>query len=357
MEYDTVTGVWFKPSTTIPNNNKLILIDMDDTILKGNLKSKNESMLMVDTIPSILQNYVKHGYGICIITNQYVKTTQKNIVLPRINECIRLVGFDIGVYAPTMKNEYRKPCVNGFAEYILTQNPNINDIVVVGDAAGRKTDHSSVDIDLAWNISLVYGIKTTFYTPDEFFSHKFPGVIPRGNFTYFYTSKDYNLPPIPPTKIFKLIDKLVTKKICIFPIGYPGCGKSYLMNEIVKQYGFGLISNDIPASKKNLKGYLNGNKNFIFDNTNLSKSQRSKSLAQIKGYDYTTVCVYFDVPIKVCMLMNQYRKLVLHVKYVEDIVYRVMSKKLEFPSSNEFDYVESVRYDFKKITNKLRFEI
>lgn len=67
-----------------------------------------------------------------------------------------------------VEDKYRKPKIGMWDELeqdLGKQNVTINkeSSFYVGDAAGRKQDHSDADIEFAKNVSL------TFYTPEEFF--------------------------------------------------------------------------------------------------------------------------------------------------------------------------------------------
>jgi bifunctional polynucleotide phosphatase/kinase len=126
-----------------------------------------------------IRDYSKKGYKIVIMTNQKGcyqgkgKLTFDDFKTRWFNICDAL-KVPAYILAAPQDDFNRKPATGmwDFMEKNLNGDIKINlkDCIYVGDAAGRKGDHSDVDIKYAINIGV------NFMTPEEFFedSKEFP---------------------------------------------------------------------------------------------------------------------------------------------------------------------------------------
>uniref|UniRef100_A0A803N9Z6 Uncharacterized protein n=1 Tax=Chenopodium quinoa TaxID=63459 RepID=A0A803N9Z6_CHEQI len=134
--------------------------------------------LMYPSIPDKLQKLYNDGYKLVIFTNEsnidrWKNKRQKAVdsKVGRLNNFINLVKVPIQVYIACgfgLTDPYRKPKTGMW--HVMERHFNsgipvdMDQSFYVGDAAGRKNDHSDADIKFAQDVGL------KFYVPEDFFT-------------------------------------------------------------------------------------------------------------------------------------------------------------------------------------------
>jgi bifunctional polynucleotide phosphatase/kinase len=310
-----------------------------------------------------IRDYSKKGYKIVIMTNQKGcyqgkgKLTFDDFKTRWFNICDAL-KVPAYILAAPQDDFYRKPATGmwDFMEKNLNGDLKINlkDCIYVGDAAGRKGDHSDVDIKYAINIGV------TFMTPEEFFedSKEFPfeslrenlkGFAPR---EYMESDKEIHLNN---QNSWKNIEKIAKEgKSVLMMIGSPASGKSSLTKLIKDRLDPTLtiiLSLDTEKTKAKLKKALincvhKDNlecTNVIIDATNGTKKARQEWIEAIKktNPDVNIFGIFMNVDKNVVMHFNELRKLrtvinpEYHSKNIPDVAIHSFFKKYEEPSKDE----------------------
>jgi hypothetical protein len=88
-----------------------------------------------------------------------------HVILPFFRPCHQLYDVPFRILAATAKDQFRKPMPGSWylVQEIFKDGETVlepKDVVFVGNAAGRKRDHSSTDRKFAQNLGL------QFYTPE-----------------------------------------------------------------------------------------------------------------------------------------------------------------------------------------------
>jgi len=166
----------------VKHSAKLATFDYDGCLANTSLFKKGPDAwsLLFPDIPQKLKTLHDNGYKLVIFTNQSdigkaakPETREKAILEKRgrLEGFVNLVGLPFQIYVATVKNHtpdpFRKPAGGMWKELIQNRNggiaPDMERSFFVGDAAGRKKDHS--DTDKAFAEAL--GLK--FFTEDVFF--------------------------------------------------------------------------------------------------------------------------------------------------------------------------------------------
>jgi len=170
---------WETPD--VKHSDKLAMFDYDGCLANTSLFKKGPDAwsLLFPNVPDKLKELHDKGYKLVIMTNQSdigkmaKEDTRKKAIAEKVGRLtgfVNKVGLPFQVLVATAKNksndEYRKPA-KGMWDHLLANNggitPDMPKCFFVGDAAGRKKDHSDSDKEFAKNAGL------TFYTEDVFF--------------------------------------------------------------------------------------------------------------------------------------------------------------------------------------------
>jgi DNA 3'-phosphatase len=140
--------------------------------------------VLFDSVPGELKRLHAEGYLLVIFTNEAgigkakgAKEKQIAQKVGRLNGFIRAVGVPMWAFCATRKDEYRKPTAR---MWDLMRSLSVGDSAsavqldmehsfYVGDAAGRKLDHSDADKCFAEKVGV------TFYTETDYFEGKNDG--------------------------------------------------------------------------------------------------------------------------------------------------------------------------------------
>mmetsp|Transcript_3284 Transcript_3284/g.9496 ORF Transcript_3284/g.9496 Transcript_3284/m.9496 type:complete len:237 (+) Transcript_3284:3-713(+) len=126
-------------------------------------------------VPSVLRDFHRAGFRIAIITNESMDRLKKpeairNCILKktgRLVAFVREVGVPCVVLCSCAKDEYRKPAGGAWHVLMGLQGagpPDMAHSFFVGDAAGRKKDHSDSDKAFAAGVGLRFYTETDFFT-------------------------------------------------------------------------------------------------------------------------------------------------------------------------------------------------
>ncbi len=353
------------------NSSKILALDLDGTLIKPEIGKifpvSIDDWVFIYNMKKI-RDYFKKGYKIVIMTNQKGcyqgkgKLTFEDFKTrwSKIYESLQVPAY---ILAAPQDDFYRKPATGmwDFMEKNLNGDLKINlkDCIYVGDAAGRKGDHSDVDIKFAINIGV------TFMTPEEFFedSKEFPFESLRENLKGF-PPRDYmesdQLEEIHQNNqdSWKNIERIAKGgKSVLMMIGSPASGKSSLAklikDRLYKTYPSLtiILSLDTEKTKAKLKRKLMNCvdkdnfecSNVIIDATNGTKKARQEWIEVIKKINpaVNIYGIFMNVHKNVVMHFNELRKLrtvinpEYHSKNIPDVAIHSFFKKYEEPINEE----------------------
>lgn len=313
---------------TIFNNNitfefrpKMAGFDYDWTMVRPKNEStfprdENDWEWLYSKIPSVLEQLYKDGYMIVIFTNQSKKWKNDHI-----KNAIKTLQFPVLVVVATEKIYY-KPNIDMFTtvtkDVFKKQNIDKDNSFFVGDALGRKTDHSDCDKLFAQNIKIDY------HSPEE----------------YFKPYEKFQVEEIP----------LVDGPEVVIMMGYPGSGKSAIAKDICKRSQsrtrkYYHIEKDLfktlPKMKKEALKYM-GNfligHSTIFDGTFSSKKNRKEIIDFVNKFNanmatpHKVRCVHVNTSYHESYNRNMCRP---ENKQVPKIAFNVYKKYYEKPESTE----------------------
>lgn len=272
---------------------------------------------------SKLQKAFSQGFTIYFVTNQL---KYDSIVENRLREMLRYLEIEALVLISDQRNKYRKPSP-GFVEdsSISGGIPTVDASLSFhcGDAAGRigYTSQDFSDDDL-W-FARYAGVN--FYTPEEVFDP---------SFDFLEKRPLQKIPKSPPIdkELIKTLKSYYETSDGIMLIGLPGTGKSsirhwYVDNSssLFNQRPIYVYNNDenlhFPLSYKSTVSPF-----YIFDNTNLTKIQRSRF-----SEDLNLKIIYIDLSSKDAIRGIKYRNLFQDGIYIPDVVIHTMNSRKEIP--------------------------
>lgn len=339
---------------------KLYLFDLDNTIIKTASgkkfpQNKNDWEFINNQVVSTIQELAsKESNLIGIVSNQGgLKNEQEtNDWIYKLNKINEKLNNNIKfIFAALNHDRYRKPMLGSY-HYIETQIPSIKNILkkniyYIGDACGRENDFSDTDYKYAIN----GGFK--FKTPEMLFLKEKSAScsIDYPKINYYTEQEQLN--------ILNNISNLISNKnkVLIMCIGYPGSGKSFIRNQILKSNPkFVYTNNDDIKDKINNKQLVkNNNKitehNFIInDNTNTCINKRNEELK--KYDDYYKICIFFNYSKELANHLNYQRMYWYNKPLVSKIVYNIAGKNLlNSHFDKEFDSVIVIDKIFKDFNN------
>ncbi|KAI0086680.1 PNK3P-domain-containing protein [Irpex rosettiformis] len=307
-------GVHLEPKAT----NRIAAFDLDGCLVESSFVKGRNVKCDKDKAPSFtwwrpgvpkkLKQIYGEGYSIIIVTNQNLRgknaTSNWKKKIPAIAASIPNVPFHI--YAAIEKDGYRKPMPGMWYEIQrLFEEQGVSiDLdrsFFVGDAAGRKGDHSSSDRKWALNVGI------PFSTPEEYFlglksaEYTLPG--------FDVTSLAQNVPPIMPTST-PLIPEPPTTEVVLF-VGYPAMGKSTFYTRNFQSAGYVHVNQDALRTKekcvKAVEEALEDGKSCVVDNTNRDKATRKLYIQLARKFNVPVRCIHFNGSIDLAWHNNLYR--------------------------------------------------
>jgi bifunctional polynucleotide phosphatase/kinase len=240
----------------------------------------------------------KKGYGIYVFTNQS-KSWKKDMIVT----CLTTLGIPLTVCIAFEKKDY-KPNLTMFNEAFSkdqSKKLKIGMSLFVGDAMGRKNDHSDVDLKFAEAI----GIKCV--PPEDIF----PGA----------QGKNVRVSPR-------------KKQEIVVMVGYPGSGKSTVCETIFEKAGYYVAHGDVLKTSakmiKEARSHVAKGESVVFDATNPSKDKRAEYVNFAREVNLPVRCVVMTTSMEESLARNNKR-----AKPVPRIVYNVYKKKYEEPVVDE----------------------
>ncbi|KAL4930633.1 putative DNA 3'-phosphatase Tpp1 [Aspergillus undulatus] len=266
-----------------------------------------------ESVPSKLQKLNSDGYHVTIMSNQKAISLKKDKkgddsksltnFKDRVSAVMRELEIPLSVYAATEDNDYRKPRAGMWREFIDDHDFDVMGIktsesVFVGDAAGRPTDHSSVDRGFAANAGI------SFKTPEEFFLDAAPEPVVESFDPSVYLQSD------PVDDVAPPFSRKSPLELVIF-CGSPSAGKSTFFWEYLKPLDYERVNQDIlktrPKCIKVAKEHLAAGRSVVVDNTNADFETRAHWIEVAKEAKVPIRCVYFSTPPVLCKHNNAVR--------------------------------------------------
>ena len=289
--------------------------DLDHTIIKpksGNVfpKDMNDWKLLYPEIKTTMVELSKNKDTIIVIfSNQKGLKISEDNFIKKIDNIQKLLEVEFIFIAALNDDIFRKPR-DGMYRYIKQHNNikfNKKKSFYVGDMAGRADDKYDTDIKFAMNLKL------NFMTPEMYFlgmaeeEYKLSG--------YLLDNTTSN------TMIPNFTEK--TKTLIIIS-GFPGSGKTFLANTIIKNNNsFTLISKDIYKNKfdKILLEKLQLSDNIIVEGLFPNNMSRYKIKEFANIYDYNITYIHVTTNYGLSYQLNLYRQLYENKNSVPEIVY------------------------------------
>ncbi|PVF98843.1 PNK3P-domain-containing protein [Serendipita vermifera] len=304
------------------NGERVALFDLDGTLIttkSGRRFPENceDWKWFSPVVPIKLRELYLAGTSIFIITNQMCpkKVAQKDEYHAEWKKKLDLVAsalYDIPfrVLAATDQDFYRKPLPGmwyAVQEIIKSHGINVSEPMAffVGNAAGRKNDHSGSDRKFASNVGI------QFYTPEEYFLGGNPIHFELKGFhpSSIFVERPLFLPSSTP-----LVPSTERPTIVLF-VGYPAVGKTRVYRRYFAPAGFVHVNQDILKTKSKclelVENAIKSGKSVVVDNTNRGVTTRQDYLDLAVQLKVDARCVIFDGTLELAWHNNIYRALCL----------------------------------------------
>jgi len=179
-KWDGTLFFWETPD--VKHSDKLACFDYDGCLAKTSLFKKGPDAwsILYPEVATKLKALHDDGYKLVIMTNQSdigkaasPQTREKFITekVGRLTGFVSMIGLPFQVFVATAKNKvpdpYRKPAT-GMWSYLIEKcnggiQPDMDKCFFVGDAAGRKKDHSDTDKGFAEAAKLKFFTETQYF--------------------------------------------------------------------------------------------------------------------------------------------------------------------------------------------------
>jgi len=362
----------------IPKEPRLLMFDLDDTIISPKGRHRPGAPYKVWKFKKNVVEKLATVDGVLIlISNQANLSKYKEDFKTKIEEVVdslreASITLPILLYAANGYSSCRKPHTGIISQYLLPllkehKVGRIKELLYVGDAAGRKGDHSDSDRKFLMNIALYIRSKKVnsetpyFQEPEQYFENKkatpfvLSGINPKDIINKLKGGK----------KISELDSSIKYLKgqgqEVILMIGPPASGKTSIAKRIAKEWKYTRINQDTVGSKKKvddlLEKSLNDGKSVVMDSTNGNPDRRSEQIDIAKEYFREN-----DLPIHIrAFVMNGdmpeeiQQELAHHMNLVRErstnnpripkIAYRIYYKNYQPPSESEgFTQIRNVKF-------------
>ncbi|OKL58889.1 hypothetical protein UA08_05654 [Talaromyces atroroseus] len=300
--------------TPAGKRRKVAAFDLDSTLIataSGNRFARDASdwKWWNTKVPEKLKQLNAEGYQVIVLSNQKKislqnelkggRTESKSLTIfkQKAQAVMRQLDIPLSIYAATQYDEYRKPRIGMWKEFLddydldIDGRLDLKECFFVGDAAGRPGDHSCVDRDFASNVSI------KFHTPEEFFLDASPAQVIRQFDPVSYIDID------PDTPAISTFSKRSSLELVIF-CGSPGAGKSTFYWKHLKPLGYDRVNQDTLKTRqkciKVAKELLSAGRSIAVDNTNANLETRAYWIQIARDFNIPIRCIYFTAPPSLC---------------------------------------------------------
>lgn len=223
----------------------------------------------------------------------------------KIEQILDILDIPLTIYAACANDNWRKPRVGTWELLIQEyqqrgQEIDKNNSYLVGDAAGRASDHTDADIHYCMNLGI------EFHTPEGFFLN-----ITRET-TGHKIDPNWFLENQGGWTDLDLREQYQNKEMLIL-VGPPGSGKSYFYKRVLKLLGYRQISlHKFESPEKCVKGVemaLAEGTRVVIDNVHSTVDSRRTWLSMAGKYNIRVTVIYFDLPLDLCLHNDTVRAL------------------------------------------------
>jgi bifunctional polynucleotide phosphatase/kinase len=274
-------------------NKSFAIFDFDGTIVMPNgtspfPKDVDDWTYTRKSVPFQIKEIAK-THQIIILTDQS-KLWKIEMIRNVLDE------LDIDFFAIiSLKKEYRKPNTKLFFQALHGYKKKETDFYV-GDAAGRKTDWSSVDIDFAKNLGIKFIPADEYFQKDEIKETKIETNNQENN-------QENNL------EYHKNIPEI------IILVGLPGVGKTFFANKYFAPYdNYLVLDGDVYKTTIKLLKVASNEldksdkiKSVVFTATNVTKEKRKEYIDFAKARKMSVRIFWLDSPLQKILERNKSR--------------------------------------------------
>lgn len=306
-------------STFLTKKLEVAMFDLDDTLIEPREKVRPGAPYTKWDFPKgvvkKLADLDPTSTLMVIISNQARLDQYKGSFQTKIEEVISKlrelnVTIPILLYVANGYNRYRKPSTGIITEFLcpfLIEHgvQTITKWFYVGDAAGRKTDHSDSDRKFAMNIDMILrgknkigGISVpnlVFMEPETYFLARKPppfvlsGFDPQKFIGKFLKNADGTKRKMSELDVsINYLKPHEKEQEVILLVGPPGIGKSALAKRIERDWNYVRINQDSLGSKgavdKELQQTLRSGSSIVLDSTNGNLKRRHEQIAIASNY-------------------------------------------------------------------------
>ena len=310
-------------------SRKVAAFDFDGTLalttFHGTMRLPRD--LIHPSIPATFRALHESGYRLVVFTNGATIGMRKNpeairnAILQKIDRakafCDQVKGVPIRVLVATKFDKYRKQSTadlqkgkggglgfwHHYVKYCSTVAPDVKQSFYVGDAAGRRGDHSDADSNFAEGVGLQFYDETQFFSGglDEFAVSKS---------TLYCGSEGTALPARLRNGAINWVKKEEEEgeggdqgPVVVLLMGPPGSGKSTFAERLRRNRKFVRVCQDELGSKDECERVmiqsLNSGMSVVVDRTNMNMPQRETwtgLAAQMKVKTVVAVDLDFYTP-------------------------------------------------------------
>lgn len=328
----------------------LWVFDLDDTLIT----TKSGKKFPVDNTDFkwLMKPVVGPGVDIMIYTNQGGIKTEEQLDLFMIkaqvlfDELCKLnpTANMYFVVADGMHTEYRKPSSVGFHKIIDAKL--YKKIVVVGDAAGRKGDHSDSDYKFAVNMGAHFLVPEAYHDfVAKVISHsdisaikKFVRWAEKNNEEQKEADYSYvDIKSYAPAGTVSIVPTGIANHVYIL-CGRQGSGKSTIVHKMITKLSHFVRLVPYTTQTGTLSKLKNEFKHakdlpIIIDGTFSTQKTRDSFIDAIKNVGRIPVVIYMNTPKEICKHNRIYREYLLGEAHIPDIAVRKFDSSFERPLS------------------------